>query len=33
MFQSDPEFVGNLLSSMPNRISYVISNGVGSIDY
>ena len=32
---ADPEFVGNLriLSSVPNRISDVISNGEGSIDY
>ena len=30
---ADPEFVGNLLSSIPNRISDVIFNGVGSIDY
>ena len=30
---ADSEFVGNLLSSMPNRISDVISNGGGSIDY
>ena len=30
---AEPEFVGNLLSSMPNIISDVISNDGGSSDY
>ena len=33
LMMADPEFVYNVFFSMPNRISDVISNGGGSVNY